>query len=170
MKNNDILKPFFEEINKYVNGVHYLNAGVSIDEIEELEKHLNIKLPCIYKRFLQNCNGGELFAVPAGTVIAEVYVPSKGPMQIGGAYLNESFKEQRRWPGMPHDYLIIADTSYGDTICMDLSTNDGDEAEIIKWSHEKGELSNRWGRLIDWLMEELEIGSMLVNYDGTDKD
>jgi len=55
-------------------------------------------------------------------------------------------------------------------ICMDLSTNDGDEAEIIKWSHEKGELSNRWGRLIDWLMEELEIGSMLVNYDGTDKD
>ncbi|MBP2661402.1 MAG: hypothetical protein H6Q69_4434 [Firmicutes bacterium] len=168
--NDSTLKPFFEELNKYADGVHTLNEGISNDEIERLEKHLNIKLPLVYKKFLQICNGGELFAVPVGTVISEVHVPSKGPMQIGGAYLNEAFKVERRWPGMPQDYLIIADTSYGDTICMDLSTNDGNEAEIVKWSHEDGDISNRWRRLIDWLMEELEIGAMLVSYDGSDKD
>ena len=71
---------------------------------------------------------------------------------------------------MPESFLIIADTSYGDTICIDLKTNDGDEARIIKWSHEGGEITNSWKQLIDWLMEELEIGEMLVNYDGTDKE
>lgn len=71
---------------------------------------------------------------------------------------------------MPSSYLIIADTSYGDSICMDLSTNDGNEAEIIKWNHESGNISSRWKRLIDWLMEEMEIGSMLVDYNGNDKD
>lgn len=168
--NNSNLKPFFEEVNKYADGVHNLNDGIGNDEIEQLEKQLNIKLPLIYKEFLQTCNGGELFAVPAGTVISEVYDPTKGPMQVGDAYLNEAFNLERRWPGMPTDYLIIADTSYGDTICMDLSTNNGDEVDIVKWNHEDGDISNRWKRLIDWLMEELEIGAMLVNYDGTDKD
>lgn len=167
--NNRILRPFFDELNKYSEGVHNLNEGASPSSIENLERTLGVNLPKIYKEFLQICNGGELFAVPAGTVISEIYDTSKGVKQIGGSYLNEAFQPERRWPGMPSSYLIIADTSYGDSICMDLSTNDGNEAEILKWSHESGEVSSQWKRLIDWLMEEMEIGSMLVDYDGNDK-
>lgn len=146
--------------------MHHLNVGINIKEIEKLEKNLNIKLPCVYKCFLQQCNGGELFAIPAGTIISEINVSGKKK----GSFLNETFREERRWPNMPKDYLIIAETNYGDTICMDLSTNNGNEAEIIKWDHENGEVSDRWNSFIDWLMEELDIGAMAVNYDRIDKE
>jgi cell wall assembly regulator SMI1 len=168
---NDVcLKPFFDEINKYSEGVHNLNEGAGNNDIESLEVSLKIKLPLNYRKLLGLCNGGELFAVPAGTVLSEVYIPSKGAIKMGTAYLNESFKKERRWTDMPESFLIIADTSYGDTICMDLETNNGDEARIVKWNHEEGEVTSSWKRLIDWLMEELELGAMLVNYDGTDKE
>lgn len=168
--NNDYLKPFFDEISKYLEGVHNLNEGANSSDIEHLEVSLKIKLPTNYKKFLEICNGGELFAVPAGTVLSEVYIRSDGPLKEGTSYLNESFKKERRWPDMPESFLIIADTSYGDTICMDLKTNDSDEARIVKWNHEEGEITNSWETLIDWLMEELEMGAMLVNYDGTNKE
>jgi cell wall assembly regulator SMI1 len=168
--NNLYFKPFFDEINRYSEGVHNLNEGANISDIEQLELSLKIKLPMNYKKLLEICNGGELFAIPAGTVLSEVYIPSQGPIKNGVSYLNESFKKERRWPNMPEKFLIIADTSYGDTICMDLATNDGNEARIVKWSHEEGEISSSWERLIDWFMEELDIGAMLVNYDGTDKE
>jgi cell wall assembly regulator SMI1 len=168
---NDVyFKPFFDEINKYSEGVHNLNEGASSNDIESLEVALRIKLPLNYRKLLELCNGGELFAVPAGTVLSEVYIPSNGAMKRGASYLNESFKKERRWPDMPKSFLIIADTSYGDTICMDLETNNGDEATIVKWNHEEGEVTSSWKRLIDWLMEELEIWAMLVNYDGSDKE
>lgn len=167
---NSVLKPFFEEINKYEKGIHKLNEGVDINLIETLEKHLTIKLPLVYKEFLEICNGGEIFAIPAGTIFSEIFDFSKGNEKPNGYYLNDIFKPERRWTDMPQEYIIIADTNYGDTICLNLSKNDGSEAEIVKWSHEEAEVSNRWDRLIDWLMDELEIGSMLVNYDGSEKD
>lgn len=170
LTNNVYLKPFFDEINKYSEGVHNLNEGADSSAIDCLEEDLKIKLSKNYREFLEICNGGELFAVPAGTVLSEVYISSNSPIKEGTSYLNDSFKKERRWPDMPESFLIIADTSYGDTICMDLKTNDGDEARIVKWSHEEGEITDSWERLIDWLMEELEIGEMLVNYDGTDKE
>lgn len=170
LTNNSYLKPFFDEVNKYSEGVHNLNEGASIRDIEQLELTLKIKLPINYRSFLEICNGGELSAVPAGTILSEVYISSKGLMKKGVSYLNESFKIERRWPNMPENFLIIADTSYGDIICMDLTTSYGIDARIVKWSHEEGEVINSWKRLIDWMMEELEIGAMIVNYDGTDKE
>ncbi len=170
LTNNLYLKPFFDEINKYSEEVHNLNEGSNIRDIEQLELSLKIKLPINYKNFLEICNGGELFAVPAGIILSEVYISSKGSMKKGVSYLNESFKRERRWTNMPEEFLIIADTSYGDTICMDLETSNDIDARIVKWSHEEGEIVNSWERLIDWLMEELEIGAMLVDYDGTDKE
>jgi hypothetical protein len=65
-------------------------------------------------------------------------------------------------------YLIIADTSYGDCICMDLSTSDRVEASIIHWNHELGEVDRSWNRLIDWLMWELEVGKLGIDYDGNE--
>jgi len=53
---------------------------------------------------------------------------------------------------------------------MDITTSDGIDARIVKCSHEEGKIVNRWQRLIDWMMEELEIGAMIVNYDSTDKE
>lgn len=94
--NNPILRPFFDELNKYSEGVHNLNEGASPSLIENLESTLGIKLPKNYKEFLQICNGGELFAAPAGTVISEIYDASKDTKKIGCSYLNEAFKPERR--------------------------------------------------------------------------
>lgn len=168
--NNSILKPFFDELNKYADGVHILNDGVSDYAITQLESCLDIKLPIMYIEFLRICNGGELFATPAGTEISEVYDSSKGPMREKVSYVNQSYMPEHRWPEMPLEYLIIADTNYGDPICIDLSTSDGNDAEIVQWSHEVGEVSRRWSSLIGWLMAELEEGSMIVNYDGSLKE
>ncbi len=167
---NDKLIPFFKEINKYAEGVHVLNEGASLKSIEQVEQQINVRLPKIYKDFLHTSNGGELFAVPSGTVLCEVYDVSSGPRQKGGAYLDEVFMPQRRWPGMRSDYLIIADKNFGDTICIDISTSNGDDAEIIQWDHEIGEVSSKWEGLVDWLMEELEMGALHVNYNGSDKE
>ncbi|MBX4262261.1 SMI1/KNR4 family protein [Clostridium estertheticum] len=168
---NEKLRPFFNEVNKYEEGVHKLNEGIAIEEIERLvENPLKIELPDNYKQFLQICNGGEIFATADGTNLAEVYNPLKGEREKGVTYLNDSFKVESRLPNMPQTLLVIANTSYGDLICMDLRTNDGGDAMIVNWSHETGEITESWERLIDWLMSELEIGASLTNYDGSDKD
>ncbi|MFG6496133.1 SMI1/KNR4 family protein [Fictibacillus sp. UD] len=166
--NNQDLIPFFEEINKYAEDVHYLKAGANLEEIESLEKELNINLPQIYKDFLQVCNGGELF-VP-GTVLSEIYLPKTGPKQKGESYLNDSFEEDRRLLGMPNSYLIIADMNYGDTINFDLQTSNGYDAKVIQWDKEMGDVSRSWDGLASWLMDALDEGSMLVDYEGNDKD
>jgi cell wall assembly regulator SMI1 len=163
-----VFTSFFDEVNKYVAGVHNLNEGTSIENIEALEKQLNIKLPSIYKEFLQMCNGGELF-IP-GTVLAQVYEPEKGTMRKGESYLNESFQSKRRWPKMPKSYLIIADLNYGDAVCIDLDKSNGNDAEIIQWDHETGNVSRKWKGFVDWLMNEMEEGTELVDYDGEDKE
>ena len=51
----------FEEVNKYVDGIHNLNNGINLEDITSLQNELNIQIPDIYKDFLQVCNGGELF-------------------------------------------------------------------------------------------------------------
>lgn len=166
--NNNILKPFFDEVNKYSEVVHNLNSGVSLKEIESLENQLNIKLPSIYKEFLEVCNGGEIF-IP-GTVLAQVYQPSKGPMKKGESYLNESFKPERRWPQMPATYLIIADLNYGDAICMDLSKCNDIDARIVQWDHETESVSRQWNGILEWLMSEMAEGAELVDYNGEEKE
>jgi cell wall assembly regulator SMI1 len=51
--------------------------------LDQLEADLKIKLPEVYREFLKICNGGELFAIPAGTILSEVYDPSKGEKKQG---------------------------------------------------------------------------------------
>jgi cell wall assembly regulator SMI1 len=166
-KNND-LQPFFEEVNKYVDGIHSLNDGIGLEAIENLQNELNIQIPEIYKNFLQVCNGGELF-IP-GTVLSEIYIPAFGPKQRGSSYLNDSFKKERRPPEMPDTYLIIADLNYGDTICIDLESSDEYDAKVIQWDRETHSVSRTWSGFVEWLMDTLDEGSMLVDYDGNEKD
>ncbi|MEK4936672.1 SMI1/KNR4 family protein [Bacillus pseudomycoides] len=165
---NEHLQPFFEEVNKYVNGVHNLNNGVDLENIQSLQNELNIQIPNIYKEFLQVCNGGELF-IP-GTVLSEIYIAVSGPKQRGGSYLNDSFNKERRPTGMSDTYLIIADLNYGDTICIDLESSNGYDAPVIQWDRETHSVSRSWSGLVEWLMDTLDEGSMLVDYDGNEKD
>ncbi|WP_310552166.1 SMI1/KNR4 family protein [Paenibacillus glufosinatiresistens] len=165
---NADLKAFFDQINKYSDGVHSLNNGVDIDHILQTERELNVGLPQIYKEFLQVCNGGELF-IP-GTVLAGIYYPELGEKQRGASYLNESLRENRRRPGMTNILLIIADLNYGDSICFDLSTNNGYDARVVQWDRESQSISRSWEEFKDWIMDVIEEGSMLVNYDGSNKD
>ena len=73
----------FEEVNKYVDGIHNLNNGINLEDITSLQNELNIQIPDIYKDFLQVCNGGELF-IP-GTVLSEIHTAAQGPKQRGGS-------------------------------------------------------------------------------------
>ncbi len=161
---------FLEEVKKYTKNIHNLNAGATRKSIEETEVKLGMKLPKRYFEFLLLHNGGELFAIPTGTVLAEVFNVENSQRIKGIAYLDESFMEKRRLPNMKNQYLIIADYSYGDLICLDMSRCDGIEAVVVKWNHEIGYVDEEWETLIDWLMEEMEVGGMIVDYEGNDID
>ncbi|MDG5471422.1 SMI1/KNR4 family protein [Jeotgalibacillus sp. ET6] len=165
---NQDLTAFFYEINKYADTVHLLNPGVDIHYIEQVEKDLHISFPKIYKDFLQACNGGELF-IP-GTVLSEVYSPALGQKKRGASYIHESNRKDRRRPEMPDHLVIIADLNYGDSICFDLKTNNGQDAEVVQWDHESKSISRTWSGFKEWIMADLEQGSMLVDYEGNEKE
>lgn len=71
---------------------------------------------------------------------------------------------------MPDQYLIIADSNYGDTICIDLMTNNIYDAPIIQWDKDMKDISRSWCGLVEWRMDKLEEGSLLVDYDGEEKN
>ncbi|MFJ5772513.1 SMI1/KNR4 family protein [Psychrobacillus sp. NPDC093180] len=162
------LKPFLEEINKYVDTVHSLNPGVDLHNIEQVEKEINFKFPKIYKEFLQVCNGGELF-VP-GTVLSAIDSSALEQKRRGTSYINESFWENHRRPRMTDNLFIIADLNYGDSICFDLNTNNVQDTEVVQWATENKSVSRTWSGFIEWLMDVLEEGSMLVDYEGNEKE
>ncbi|GKV56650.1 hypothetical protein NCCP2222_25970 [Sporosarcina sp. NCCP-2222] len=162
----NVLEPFFEEITKYADHVHSLNPGVDIYHIEQVEKVLNIKFPKIYKDFLQVCNGGELFL--PGTVLSEIYYPELGSKKKGVSYINESFRTDRRPPGMTKNLFIIADLNYGDLICFNLNTSNGQDAVVVQWDTESKSVSRTWKGFKDWIMDVLKEGSMLVDYEGNE--
>jgi cell wall assembly regulator SMI1 len=162
------LNLFFKEVKKYSARVHNLNAGVDISYIEQAETEMGIKFPEPYKSFLRKCNGGELF-VP-GTELSQIWHPDLGPKQKGVSYLNESFRQERRVPGMPIELLTIAHLNYGDSICIDLSKDSGFDAPVVQWDHETQCVSRTWGGFLEWLMDVLEEGSLLVDYQGNEKD
>lgn len=161
---NEFLKPFVEEVEKYVEGVHVLEPGTSESSISEFEMNYELVLPDQYKEFLKLFNGGELFATPAGTVFSRLAGNSK--LEKGIPYLEKNLES--RWTEMPESFLIIADSNYGDVFCIDIASRNEKDVRIIKWDHESGEVSAEWNSLIDFLMSEMEIGAYLVDYDGND--
>ncbi len=161
---NQFIRPFIEEVEKYVKGVHVLEQGAVEGDILDFEKKYKLVLPSQYKEFLKLFNGGELFATPAGTVFSRLV--GSGVLENGIPYLEKNF--ENRWPEMPESFLIIADTNYGDVICIDIASTDKTDTRIVKWDHESGEVSAEWNSLIDFLMSEMEIGAYLVDYDGND--
>lgn len=49
-----------------------MNPGALKTDIDNVEKELNLKLPNLYRKFLEIYNGGELFAIAVGTRILKV--------------------------------------------------------------------------------------------------
>ncbi|MDM5186282.1 SMI1/KNR4 family protein [Bacillus sp. DX4.1] len=66
--------------------------------------------------------------------------------------------------------LIIADLNYGDSICFYLITNNDQDAEVIQWDNESKSVSRTWSGFEEWIMDVLEEGSMLVDYEGNEKE
>ena len=157
---------YIEEVNKYVDGVHFLNPGIEDDTlIEEAEKRIGVKLPEEYKMFLKLNNGGELFR--PGTVLSQIYAEPSDRIR-GWYYLNDVFDERYRVSEIPDNLMFIATMSYGDKVCIDTAES-SEFAKIVLWDFENMEISQSWMTLRDWLADELEVGRMLVDYDGTKK-
>jgi cell wall assembly regulator SMI1 len=158
---------FLDEVKRYSPGIHFLNQGAHLEEIETFEAQTDIRLPQQYKDFLQLHNGGELFR--PGTVLAMLHTAADMVKQQGLPYLNDSFDSKHRLAGMPSNLIIIAEMNYGDLICIELSKENPDESNIVQWSYEECDISRRWHDFKEWLADAMDEGRMLIDYDGTEK-
>lgn len=160
---DNYFKPFIKEIKKYESGIHQLYNGVSLDKIEEYEKKLNIKFPEIYKEFLMNFNGGDLFVGPSEIMLLGLNQDN----YLKKCLLNE--KEILGWGLDKGNYLVISSECDGALSVIDLNNSNEDKTIILNLQL-GSEIDLKWEKLIDWLMYLLECGSMIYNYDGTLKD
>ena len=71
---------------------------------------------------------------------------------------------------MPNNLLIIADLNYGDSICFDLNMNNGQDAVVVQWDTQDRIISRTWEGFKTWLLDVLEEGSLLIDYNSSDKD
>lgn len=131
------------------------------------EETYGIGLPYYYREWLKKHNGGELFAVPAGTNIAGVL--GKETAKKGNLYLEDNFMAEKR-TGLPNYLFIIAYNSLGDIIGFDLRHTDKTDGTVVYWNHETGKISEKWDSLSEWLDSVMESGTMLINYDGSESD
>lgn len=158
---------FYTEIEKYNKGIHIFGEKLPEEEMYCFEETYGICLPHFYREWLKNNNGGELFAVPAGTNIAGVL--GKGTAKKGTLYLEDNFITEKR-AGLPNYLFIIADNSLGDVIGFDLRHTNKTDGVIVYWNHETGKISEKWNSLAEWLDSVMESGKMFINYDGSESD
>ncbi len=160
-------KKFYDEVSKYAEGIHVLREGAAEETIEEFEKQYDMRLPANYRKWLLLNNGGELFAVPAGTILYGVREKTGDKENI--FCIENNFRSQYR-AGLPSYLFAIAEENTGDIIGFDLRRTNLRDGVIVIWNHETGEFEDEWRNFGKWLEAEMEIGSMMVNYDGSDKD
>lgn len=149
---NSLLQSFFDKTNKHLEIIGELNKGASTGSIGQLEVQLNIKLPTLYKEFLQTCNDRRLFSI-SGTILWEAYDNGPDNTDTGTIYLNEGNKPVHRG-NIPLNLFIIAATGKDDIICINLDKSDGYDGEVVKCSYKTGEVSMHWDKLVDWLSDE----------------
>ena len=106
----DYFNQFYLEIEKYKQGIHVLNNGITEAELTDFEMRYNICLPFYYREWLKLNNGGELFM--PGTVLARIQ--GNEEYKVGRLYVENNFDLNKRWPQMPNYLLIIADECNGD--------------------------------------------------------
>lgn len=164
----DYFNQFYSEIEKYKQGIHVLNNGITEAELTDFEMRYNICLPFYYREWLKLNNGGELFATPVGTLLARIQ--GNEEYESGILYVESNFNPNARWPQMPNYLFIIAKECTGDAVGFDLRHTNKYDGVIIYWDHETGKVSKKWNSLAQWLDYEMEMGKNLVNYDGSESD
>lgn len=157
---------FYCEIEKYSEGVHYLNKGIDYDSIKLYEEKYCINIPNTLKEFLQKSNGGELFALPAGINIAGILGEEK--RRNGIFYLEDNFDILKRVYGMPSSMFILADLNDGEIVGFDLSRSTLEDGCVIQWDPEAAKIIDEWQSLYDWLNCVMEEGAELFDYEGND--
>lgn len=160
------LQKFYREVEKYSEGVHYLNKGIDYNEIELFEENYHINIPDTLKEFLQESNGGELFALPAGINIAGILGREK--RRNGIFYLEDNFDVSKRICGMPSSMFILADLNDGEIIGFDLNRSTYADGYVIQWDPEAAKVIDEWQSLYDWLNCVMEEGAELFDYEGND--
>lgn len=165
---DEYFKNFYLEVEKYIQGIHILNKGISEKEICSFEETYDICLPYYYREWLKRNNGGELFAVPAGINIAGIL--GKQEREMGEIYVEDNFDIKKRVPGMPDFLFILADNCLGDVIGFDLMQTNNMDGVVVYWNHETGEITEQWDSLAEWLDSVMESEKMLINYDGSERE
>lgn len=168
-KGNKMFKPFFDEVSKYKEGVHRFNKGISENKLEIFERSKGITLPAEYKEFLKICNGGELFAVPSGTILSGLLTDPSNFI-YGESYINNGFSYENEEYDLPINYLIIGNANYGDLYCLDLDNSSMGRSRIIEWDHENKTNSETWNSVKDWLLDLLTSTGEYIDYNGEEKD
>ncbi len=163
---NEELQKFYCEVEKYAEGVHYLNEGIDHDSINTYEDNYSINLPNTLKEFLQKSNGGELFALPAGINIAGIL--GGETRRRGIFYLEDNFEISKRVYGMPGSMFVLADLNDGEIVGFDLSRTTLEDGCVIQWDPESVKIVNEWQSLYEWLNWIMEDGKELFDYDGND--
>ena len=162
-----MFEQFELELQKNVLNIHALNKGIELKEIEVFEKRYGMRLPKILQEWLLLHNGGELFSIPVGTCIAGILGDNQ--REKGTFYLEDNFNEVKR-VGVPDYIFILAITCEGNIIGFDLRRTNLNDGIVVCWDHESDELEEEWKGLEEWLNDEMDTGSMVINYDGTEKD
>lgn len=163
---NERLQKFYCEVEKYSEGIHYLNEGIDYNSIKLYEEKYSINIPNTLKEFLQKSNGGELFALPAGINIAGIL--GEGKRRKGIFYLEDNFDASKRICGMPVSMFILADLNDGEIVGFDLNRSNLEDGCVIQWDPESAKIINEWKSLYDWLNWIMEDGKELFDYDGND--
>lgn len=156
------------ELKKYSESLCTLYPGVDENEIIELEKKINFKLPKEFKDFLSIINGFEIMS----DMVYGIHNNNKG-IDLFSNYIFEKDEV-----GNPiYDYLLpIAPNGRGDHYCLDLKSIDrmGLECHVVFWQHDYEytyeklpEIDrNSFTEFIWKILQEVEE---LIDYDGNDK-
>lgn len=163
---NTEFKFVISEILKYVEGVHLLNEGVNEDDIKCFEEKFEMHIPNIYRKWLRLYNGGEFFALPAGTNFAGIQGVSE--RKKGVFYLEDNFNNKKRI-GVLNNLFIIGELCDSELIGFDLQNTTIEDGRILQFDVESGKIVDEWNGFEEWLNYIFEEGNEMFDYEGNDR-
>ena len=152
-------KELFEKVWNRCGGI--VSGGVSLKEIEDAEKKLDVKFPLSYKEFLQNIGSG-------GVNGAAMYGLGNKNLYIS---VVEKTEEIRQKYGLKKEYIAV--TNIGTRwakwiICLDTTRMYEDECPIVKFEINKGEYreyKKNFNHLLDSDLKHIYHKSIIANME-----
>ncbi|SES08072.1 SMI1/KNR4 family protein [Salipaludibacillus aurantiacus] len=116
----------------------FAKGSVSIKEIEEAEKKLNVIFPDQLKRLYQTRNGGGPRPNHMETLFGRE-VRLRYFLPIGETYKDNLVEVNKKMKKLlPDNYLAVANDDFGNYFCMDLKMSGS--FRLFFWDHESKEL------------------------------